>query len=211
MPTRRIDQHVTQPGRETSRLFEVVLLEGIEQVLDHPLGDRLRLPDQLAEPEIVIAGTPAVAVLERFGAGEQQDDQVVGPQLAETLDRRAPIGRGRLPGEDLCLSKQRVLHLGVVRRGVGGPAVVAESLFVAAGRPVQDFGPVQKQVGPIAAQFERSVDGGQRGLVVVLAKQRDGQVRMDQRLVGPQFEHSPVGRFGVDGRLVLKLGIARIA
>ena len=175
--------------------------------LDDPLGDRLGLPDQLPHAEVVVARAATVAVRQGGLAAQQQDDEVVGPQAPEPVDRGAPVGFGLRSAHDLGVPEERVLRFRVVGRAAGGPAVVRQRLVVAA-RPLQDVGPDQQQVGAGAARFQRAFDGGKRLVLAVLPQQRDGQVGVAERLVRRQVDELPVRALGLDFPLVLELRVA---
>ena len=208
MPSSRGHEGVLEPGSEAlAGGSEVVGLQRVEDLLDHPFGDRLSLPDQFPHAEIVVAGTAAVAISEGGLSGEQQNDEVVRPQASEPVDRGPPIGFGLGAAHDLRVPQQGVLGIGIVRRGAGGPTVVHERLFVAT-QPLQDFAADQPQVGPVASEFQGAVDRGERRVLLVLPEQRDGQVGVTERLVGHEVDEFPVGALGLDLALVLELRVA---
>ena len=129
---------------------QVIRFQCVEDFLDHLFGGRLGLPDQLPHAEVVVARAAAVAVPEGGLSGEQQDDQVVGPQAPQPVDRGPPIGFGLWSAHDVRVPEQGVLGLRVVGRGSGGSTVVHQRLVVAA-CPLEDLGADQQQVGPVAA------------------------------------------------------------
>ena len=191
-------------------VLRIVGLEVVEQLLEHTFGARLRLPDQLADSQVVVAGPAAVAVFECGFAAYEQDDEVVGPQPAQPVHRVSQIGVGFGAVHDFRIAEERVQRLRVVGRGARGASVVRERLFVSCAGPLQDRGASQEQIRPVAAQVEGPIDRGQRGFVLVLSKQRDGQIRVAERLVGRKLDQFPIGAFGIGRPLVFELRIAEI-
>ena len=208
-PSARGQEDVPEPGSGASAGgFEVVRFQGVEDLPDQPFRSRVGLPDQFPYTEVVVAGSPAVAVLEGGGSAQQQDDQVVGPQAPEPFDRGSEVGFGLGAVHDLGVLEEGVLHLGIVGLGPGSAAVVGQRLFVAAGARAENVGADHQQIAPVAAQFQGAVDGGERLVLPVLPQQRDGQVGVTQRLVGYEVDQFPVGALGLDLALVLELGVA---
>ena len=210
VPAGGFEQDVPDPGSKAAGALQVVRLQRVEYLPEHPLGDRPGLPDQLPHPQVVVACPAAVAVRKRLGAAQEQDDQVVGPQAPQPVHRVPPIGFGLVTGHDLGVPEERVLRLGIVGRCAGGAAIVRERILVAAVRPSQDFGADEQQVGPVAAQFQGPVDRRQRLLVPVLAQQGYAQVGVAEGFVRQQFDQAAIGAFGLRRLFVLELGVAEV-
>ena len=171
MPAGGLEQDVPDPGSKAAGALHVVRLQRVEDLSQHRLCDRLGLPDELPHSQVVVAGPASVAVLECSDAAQQQDDQIVGPQETQPVDRVPSVGLGSGAAHDLGMAEEGVLCLGVVGRGPGGAAIVRERILVAIARPLQDVGADEQQVGPVAAQFQGPVDRGQRLLLPLLSEQ----------------------------------------
>ena len=211
MPAGGFEQDVLDPGSIAAGALQVVGLQRVEDLPEHPLGDRLRLPDELPHSQVVVACSPSVAVLECSGAAQEQDNQIVGPQAAQPVHRVPPIGFGLGAAHDLGVAEERVLRLGIVGRGPGGAAVVRERILVAFARPLQDVRADEQQVGAVAAQFQGPVDRGQRLLLPLLAEQGNPQVGVAERFLGQEFDQAAIGGLGFRRLLVLELGVAEVS
>ena len=207
---RRHQHHVLDQDRRPPRRLEVAGLERVDHRRHRRLRRRQRLPHQLTDPQIRTRCAGAIAALDRGLADSQQDEEVLGPELRQPVERerggRLRVGRAHRRG----VTVEPVEDLEIVGRRLRGRAQLGQRR-VAVSLPHQDLAADRDQVGALRRQRERGVDRGQRLVELLLAQQRDREVGVAERVARHRRHQLAVGRFGLGGALVLELRRAEVA